>query len=114
MLVCPYARVTLRFFVGVHSAVHLRFLLASIAVATLLSGARPALAAVHVGDTLRVTVAGFSDLSRSAIVDADGRVSLPLIGNVRVAGHELSDIASVLRGMYAKYLRDPAVDVIYE
>ena len=68
---------------------------------------------VRAGDELRITVFREPDLSlESVIVSADGAVSLPLVGPIRVAGYSLdrieSDIEEVLG---SRYLRQPDVAV---
>ncbi|ETX28740.1 hypothetical protein RISW2_05420 [Roseivivax isoporae LMG 25204] len=62
-----------------------------------LAGALPALAEITVerGDVLRVDVLNAPDFSRDAPVDADGRIALPNLGALVVAGrppHEIRDL----------------------
>lgn len=91
--------------------------------AVVVSGALPApdnraatvdLAGYRLGprDVIRVDVFGAPELTREAEVDASGRFSMPLIGEVAAAGSsptELSTrIAERLRG---SYLKDPQVSV---
>jgi polysaccharide export outer membrane protein len=65
------------------------------------------------GDELEVTVYGAPDLSRHTRVNADGNISLPLVGDVRVAGLSSSEteaaIESRLREQHV--LNDPQVSV---
>ncbi len=65
------------------------------------------------GDEADVTVYGAPDLSGHTRVGADGNISMPLIGYVRVAGLSSSEaeaaIEAQLRG--AKVLNDPRVSV---
>lgn len=64
------------------------------------------------GDRLRVIVFGEGDLSGEFTVDTSGRLSLPLVGTVEVAGLDLrraeQAIAARLRD---GYLRNPRVSV---
>ena len=75
-------------------------------------GGRDAEYLVGPGDILEVAVFEVEDLSRSAAVAADGRIRLPLIGAVAVAGLTPQQIEGELRARYADgYLRDPQVSV---
>ncbi|MCI9880441.1 MULTISPECIES: polysaccharide biosynthesis/export family protein [Methylobacterium] len=51
---------------------------------------------LHIGDTLDFSVAGVS-LQRTATVDTDGRVSLPLVGPLDAKGKTLTEILTYLR-----------------
>jgi polysaccharide export outer membrane protein len=65
------------------------------------------------GDELEVTVYGAPDLSRHTRVNGDGNISMPLVGDVRVAGLSSSEteaaIESRLREQHV--LNDPQVSV---
>lgn len=64
------------------------------------------------GDKLRIIVFGQDTLSNIYQVDASGRVSLPLIGPVAVAGLSTGDAASAIEGkLKAGYVREPKVTV---
>jgi polysaccharide export outer membrane protein len=63
-------------------------------------------------DVLKVTVWGHDDLSRTAVVSADGRLPFPLIGEVPVAGLTPTQIETRLRELLEKdYLVNPQVSV---
>jgi polysaccharide biosynthesis/export protein len=47
---------------------------------------------VERGDILYVNVLGTPELERNTRVDADGRINLPLVGGINVAGFELEEI----------------------
>jgi polysaccharide export outer membrane protein len=79
-------------------------------VATLCFAA-PALAAVHPGDTLLVTVYDHPDLSGPVSVDASGHISLPLAGTIDVRGLEPNQIAARVQHKLDEYIIKPAVDV---
>jgi len=67
------------------------------------------------GDKLKVTVYGEDDLSGEVVVDGNGQVQLPLVGQVKAAGltvHEF--VAEVQSALGTKYLRDPKVSVQIE
>lgn len=64
------------------------------------------------GDVLEVVVFGNEDLSRSPTVQPDGAVSLPLLGDVEVAGLALPEIQRKLTTLLARdYLVNPQVEV---
>lgn len=64
-------------------------------------------------DTISVTVFQEPDLSlKDVVVDASGRVSLPLVGPVQAAGRSAPELAEVIRQQYAaRYLVNPQVAV---
>lgn len=66
---------------------------------------------VQPGDLIRVKVWREPDLSDSARVDADGNVTLPRLGLIPVAGVSADSVRRLIVTTYARYLRDPAVDV---
>lgn len=68
-------------------------------------------AAVHAGDQLQVTVYGHSDLTGPLTVDAAGRVSMPLAGNILVRGLEPGQVARRISSALTPYVVEPAVDV---
>lgn len=64
------------------------------------------------GDVLKITVYGHEDLSRPAVVAADGRMPFPLIGDVQASGLTPTELEARLRGLLGKdYLVDPQVSV---
>ena len=73
--------------------------------------ASPALAQVHAGDQLQVTVYNHPELSRRVTVGADDTLSLPLAGIVHVRGLETAQIAGRIAGALGSYVKHPAVDV---
>lgn len=67
---------------------------------------------VGVGDVLEVTVFGNTDLSRTATVQANGTMALPLLGDVPVAGLSIEDVRKKLTFLLGRdYLVDPQVEV---
>lgn len=63
-------------------------------------------------DVIAVDVFQIPDLSRTAQVDADGKVLLPLLGPVAVGGRNIAQISQQIAAAYAeKYVRDPKVIV---
>jgi len=66
---------------------------------------------VRVGDKLNVMVYNHPELSSQPIVDASGRVSLPLAGSLDAARSSTSDLASRITARLRPYVREVAVDV---
>jgi polysaccharide export outer membrane protein len=64
------------------------------------------------GDVLDVVVFGNEDLSRSPTVQTNGSVSLPLLGDVQVAGLSVAEIQRKLTTLLERdYLVNPQVEV---
>jgi polysaccharide export outer membrane protein len=63
------------------------------------------------GDTVEVVVFGEADLSRSVVVRPDGKISLPLIGEIEAAGATPPQLAERITTALKTYLRNPQVSV---
>ena len=64
-------------------------------------------------DVIRVEVFQEPDLLRELRVNADGKVALPLIGNVKVGGMTVLDAQQLIRDLYEKdYLVNPQVNLL--
>jgi polysaccharide biosynthesis/export protein len=65
------------------------------------------------GDELEVTVYGAPDLSRHTRVSADGNISMPLVGDVRVVGLSSSETEGAIESRLREehVLNDPQVSV---
>jgi polysaccharide export outer membrane protein len=65
------------------------------------------------GDELEVTVYGAADLSGHARVSADGNITMPLIGYVRIAGLSSSEAEGAIEAQLrqGKVVNDPQVSV---
>jgi polysaccharide biosynthesis/export protein len=66
------------------------------------------------GDTIKVTFAEESDLDQTQEIRRDGKVSLPLIGEVTAAGKRVIDFQRELVNRYEGHLDNPEVLVILE
>jgi polysaccharide biosynthesis/export protein len=67
---------------------------------------------IGVGDTVHVAVAQAKEVSGDYAVPEDGRVKLPLIGDVVAVGKSETELASTIAGMLkAQYLQAPEVIV---
>lgn len=77
----------------------------------ILASLTPAVAVVHAGDELQVTVFNQPGLTRRVVVSADESLSLPLAGAIDVHGLDTPQIAERIRHALEQYLKKPAVDV---
>ncbi len=67
---------------------------------------------IGVDDRLQVTVWKNPELSVAVPVRPDGKISVPLIGDVDAGGHTPEEVSELIRHKLASYLRDPNVTVI--
>ena len=63
------------------------------------------------GDVLRVTIWREEDLSGEFTVDERGAVTLPMLGEQRVAGMPLSEMRDRLIAAYRVQLRNPSIEI---
>ena len=66
------------------------------------------------GDVLAISVWKQPDISRSIPVRSDGRISLPLIGEVQAAGQTPMKLEEEITSKLQPYLAEPEVTVIVE
>ena len=67
------------------------------------------------GDKLRIVVFGQDTLSNNYTVDAQGQVTLPLVGGVEARGLTTAQLAGAITGrLKSGYVRDPSVAVEIE
>ncbi|HYD65704.1 polysaccharide biosynthesis/export family protein [Azospirillum sp.] len=64
------------------------------------------------GDEIEIKMIYHPELSDRLLVAPDGRVSLPLVGSVRVEGKTSDELAAELKALYRRELREPDVTVI--
>lgn len=79
--------------------------------------AQPAAASAEVyrigqDDILQVSVWRSPELSVTVPVRPDGRISVPLVGDVVVAGRTPDEVAADIKGKLATYVREPQVSII--
>jgi polysaccharide export outer membrane protein len=67
--------------------------------------------AVGPGDIISVDVYGFGDLRTETEVSPQGTLSLPLVGETDVKGRDVASLKKHLAGLYARYVRNPRIDV---
>jgi len=66
------------------------------------------------GDVIKLTFPGAGELNQSQRIRTDGKVSLPLVGEVQASGKTLSGFQSELAGLYKPQLRNSEVLVTLE
>jgi len=66
------------------------------------------------GDVVRITFPGANELTQSQRIQTDGRINLPLIGEVDAAGRTIPDLQQRLEALYKPQLRNTAVVVTLE
>jgi protein involved in polysaccharide export with SLBB domain len=66
------------------------------------------------GDSVKLTFPGAPELSQSQKIRADGKLSLPQIGEVKAAGKSLPQFQSELVGLYRSQLRNTDILVTLE
>jgi len=69
---------------------------------------------IRQGDVLDVSVWGDETLKKVIRVLPDGSISFPLAGQIAVAGHSPSNVATMITSNLKKYLPDPEVTVIVQ
>jgi len=67
---------------------------------------------IGVDDVLQVNVWKNPDLSVTVPVRPDGKISVPLIGDIQAGGKVPMDVAAKVRKKLTKYIREPQVTVI--
>jgi len=64
------------------------------------------------GDRLRITVFSQEEVSREVEVDSAGRISLPLVGDIAVAGRSVNDVEKMIfEALTPDYFANPLVTV---
>jgi polysaccharide export outer membrane protein len=65
-----------------------------------------------VGDKLRIEVYKDAQLSQSLEIRPDGKITLPLIGDIAAAGHTPRELTTTLEDRLREYVTTPVVTVI--
>ena len=66
------------------------------------------------GDTIKVAFAENSDLDQTEKIRRDGKITLPLIGEVQAAGRSVMQLQNTLISLYDEHLDNPEVLVTIE
>jgi polysaccharide biosynthesis/export protein len=64
------------------------------------------------GDVIRLRIWREPDLSGEFALDRDGVVVLPRIGAITAAQYTPQQLEALLRGEYARYLRNPSIEIV--
>lgn len=75
------------------------------------AGAAGAAAGMAPGDFVRVEIWQEKDLSGDFLVNPNGAVVLPLLGEQRVTGMEITVLRDSLTSRYRKYLKNPSINI---
>ena len=67
---------------------------------------------IGINDVLTINVWHEADLSRNLTVRPDGKITIPLVGDVRAAGKTPPQLEAELRSDLAAYIKDPELTVI--
>jgi polysaccharide biosynthesis/export protein len=63
------------------------------------------------GDVIRITVWREAELSQTTVVPPDGKISMPLAGQITISGKTAQQAQSEIRDLLLKYFTDPKVTV---
>jgi polysaccharide export outer membrane protein len=72
----------------------------------------PAEYRISAGDKLRIEVYKEQQLSQSVQVRPDGKVTMPLIGDIEATGHTPIELRDAIAGALKEYVTNPTVTVI--
>ena len=64
---------------------------------------------IGIGDNLKVDVYRNADLSVAVTVRPDGKITVPVAGDVAVGGNTPEEVSKVVAAALAEYIRDPIV-----
>lgn len=67
---------------------------------------------IGLGDVLEVIVWKEEDISKQVAVRLDGRISLPLLGDVDAVGKTLTELAADLKAKLSELIAEPSVSVM--
>ena len=66
------------------------------------------------GDVLKITFPGAADFDQSQKIQTDGKINLPLIGEVAAGGRTIGELQRTLQALYAPQLQNTTVVVTLE
>jgi len=66
---------------------------------------------IGAGDVLQIFVWKEPELTREATVRVDGKITLPLLGDIQAAGHTPVELAEQMQTALSRYLSSPRVTV---
>ncbi len=71
-------------------------------------------ATLAAGDEINVAFSGAPEMNTKQKIQANGKVSLPMVGDVSAAGRSITSFQSELSSLYQPHLQDPTVIVSVE
>ena len=69
---------------------------------------------IYPPDMLEISVYGESELTRELVVRPDGKISLPLIGDIKVAGHSTQEVKATIDKKMSAFVPEASSTVIVE
>ena len=67
---------------------------------------------IFIGEALKINVAGEPELSTTWLVQADGRITLPLVNGVHAAGLTIEQLQRELEQKLRQFVAQPRVTVV--
>ena len=69
---------------------------------------------IHPSDVLEISVYGENELTRKLVVRPDGKVSFPLVGDIKVAGHSTSEVKTMIDKKVSAYIPEASSTIIID
>ena len=69
---------------------------------------------IHPSDVLEISVYGENELTRKLVVRPDGKVSFPLVGDIKVAGHSTSEVKAMIDKKVSAYIPEASSTIIID
>lgn len=66
---------------------------------------------LHPKETIKIHFYGEEELSKEVTIRPDGKISLPLIGEIQASGTSIPELEELLRNKYSKFLREPHISI---
>ena len=64
------------------------------------------------GDYIEISVWKDPDLTKTVVVQPDGNISFPLIGDVEAAGHTVGELRRIVTKRLKEYISNPVVSIL--
>ena len=64
------------------------------------------------GDTLAISVWGHPDLKSEVVINNNGFINLPLIGEVKAVNKSINDLKTNITEEYKAYIKDPQINIL--
>ena len=69
---------------------------------------------IHPSDVLEISVYGENELTRKLVVRPDGKVSFPLVGDIKVAGQSTSEVKAIIDKKVSAYIPEASSTIIID